>query len=141
MYNVGMSIQELSSKFKGILANPEYQLAILIVFVALASFTLGRLSDGNFTQAKTISTEIDNTAHLLDGTVKNTQVETTEDESKTDFSVQDQGKYVASKNGTKYHLPWCGSAKRIKEENEVWFATKTEAESAGYSPAKNCKGI
>jgi methylphosphotriester-DNA--protein-cysteine methyltransferase len=52
-----------------------------------------------------------------------------------------EGGYVASKNGTKYHLPWCGSAKQIKEENKVWFATKEEAEAAGYTPAANCKGI
>jgi hypothetical protein len=51
------------------------------------------------------------------------------------------GSYVASKTGTKYYLPWCGTAKRIKEENKVWFATKAEAEAAGYAPASNCKGI
>lgn len=51
------------------------------------------------------------------------------------------GEYVASKTGTKYYLPWCGTAKRIKEENKVWFATKAEAEAAGYEPASNCKGM
>lgn len=54
---------------------------------------------------------------------------------------QSEGGYVASKNGTKYHLPWCGSAKQIKEENKIWFATKADAEAAGYTPASNCKGI
>jgi len=49
--------------------------------------------------------------------------------------------YVASRNGTKYYLPACGSAKRIKEENRVWFATKEEAEGAGYGPAANCPGL
>lgn len=51
------------------------------------------------------------------------------------------GQYVASKNGTKYYLPWCGSVKNIKEENKVWFATKADAEKAGYAPASNCKGL
>lgn len=51
------------------------------------------------------------------------------------------GEYVASKTGTKYYLPWCGSAKRIKDENKVWFSSKAEAEAAGYEPAKNCKGL
>lgn len=51
------------------------------------------------------------------------------------------GQYVASKTGTKYYLPWCGTAKRIKDENKVWFSSKAEAESAGYEPAKNCKGL
>ena len=52
-----------------------------------------------------------------------------------------EGKYVASKSGTKYHLPWCGGAKQIKEANKIWFDTKEEAEAAGYTPATNCKGI
>lgn len=52
-----------------------------------------------------------------------------------------RGLYVASKNGAKYHLPTCSSAKRIKEENKIWFNSKQEAEKAGYEPAKNCKGI
>lgn len=49
--------------------------------------------------------------------------------------------YVASKNGTKFYLPTCGTAKRIKEENRVWFGTKEEAEAAGYAPAANCPGL
>ena len=51
------------------------------------------------------------------------------------------GTYVASKNGTKYYLPSCGSSKRIKEENKVWFQTKEEAQAAGYGPAANCPGL
>jgi hypothetical protein len=51
------------------------------------------------------------------------------------------GMYVASKNGTAYHLPTCTGAKQIKEENKIWFASKEDAELAGYKPAKNCKGI
>lgn len=51
------------------------------------------------------------------------------------------GKYVASKNGTKYYLPTCSGAKRIKEENKVWFATVEEAQAAGLGPAANCPGL
>lgn len=49
--------------------------------------------------------------------------------------------YVASKNGTKFYLPSCGTANRIKEENKVWFATKEEALAAGYEPSSTCKGL
>ena len=49
--------------------------------------------------------------------------------------------YVASKNGTSYHLPDCPGAKQIKPENKVEFKTKEEAEKAGYKPAGNCPGI
>jgi hypothetical protein len=61
-----------------------------------------------------------------------------------DFSPENnniKGNYVASKTGSKYHLPWCSGAQTIKEENKIWFETKEEAESRGYSPAKNCKGL
>jgi hypothetical protein len=56
-------------------------------------------------------------------------------------AVEGGGQYVASKSGKSYHLPWCAGAKQIKEENKVYFNSKTEAEAAGYAPAKNCKGI
>ncbi len=52
-----------------------------------------------------------------------------------------EGRVVASKNGTKYHLPWCPGADRISEGNKIWFASEDEAKKAGYSPAANCKGI
>ncbi len=51
------------------------------------------------------------------------------------------GTLVGSKNGTKYHYPWCGGAKRIKEENKVWFASAAVARAAGYTPAANCPGL
>lgn len=56
-------------------------------------------------------------------------------------ALSDKGAYVASKSGTKYYLPSCSGAKRIKEENKVWFASKQEAESAGYEAATTCKGL
>jgi hypothetical protein len=51
------------------------------------------------------------------------------------------GKYVASKSGTKYYLPTCSGAKRIKEANKVWFASVEEAQAAGLTPASNCPGL
>ncbi len=48
---------------------------------------------------------------------------------------------VASKNGTKYHLPWCAGAQQMKPENMIEFASIGEAEAAGYTPAANCKGL
>ncbi len=51
------------------------------------------------------------------------------------------GQFVASKSGTAYHFPWCPGARRIKEENKIWFNTAEEAETQGYRPAKNCPGL
>ena len=50
------------------------------------------------------------------------------------------GSYVASKTGTKYYTPDCAGAKRIKDSNKVWFATKADAEATGRTTA-NCPGI
>ncbi|MFZ5982567.1 MAG: Ada metal-binding domain-containing protein [Patescibacteria group bacterium] len=46
--------------------------------------------------------------------------------------------FVGSKNSTKYHLPTCSSAKRIKPENIVCFKSDQEALSSGYEPSKDC---
>ena len=54
---------------------------------------------------------------------------------------QKTGTLVGSKNGTKYHYPWCSGAQRIKEENKIWFASVEEAKRAGYTPAANCPGL
>lgn len=53
---------------------------------------------------------------------------------------QDQS-VVASKKGTKYHLPSCSGAKTIAEENKIVFPNEEAAKKAGYEPAKNCKGL
>jgi len=52
-----------------------------------------------------------------------------------------QGMYVGAKSGKTYYLPWCSGAKRIREENKVWFESKSAAEAKRYKPSVNCKGI
>jgi len=47
--------------------------------------------------------------------------------------------FVASKNGSKYHPVGSGTAKRIKDENKVYFASKEEAEQAGFEAGKSVK--
>jgi hypothetical protein len=51
------------------------------------------------------------------------------------------GKYVASKNGTKYYLASCSGAKRIKDENKIWFASVEDAKASGRSASSACKGL
>ncbi|MBI2100907.1 MAG: hypothetical protein HYT47_02725 [Candidatus Vogelbacteria bacterium] len=51
------------------------------------------------------------------------------------------GQVVGSKNGSKYHYPWCSGAERIKEENKIWFFSAAAAKRAGYAPAANCPGL
>lgn len=101
-------------------------IAIVIVLVALISFGLGRLSkikEGRapLTIENAQNNAIAQTPSLSDTTTK--------------------GAVVASKNGTKYHYPWCSGAQSIKEENKIWFNSTEEARKAGYQPASNCKGL
>ena len=45
---------------------------------------------------------------------------------------------VVSKNSDKYHFTWCSGAKRIKEENKIWFENEVAAQAVGYTKAGNC---
>ena len=54
---------------------------------------------------------------------------------------QGDGSVIGSKNGTKYHYPWCPGAKQISEVNMVYFTSVEKAREAGYTPAGNCKGL
>ncbi len=44
--------------------------------------------------------------------------------------------FVGSVNSNLYHHKDCATASRIKKENQLWFTSTAEAESAGYSPSK-----
>jgi hypothetical protein len=143
-----MSIQELSSKFKGFFHNVEYMLTVLIIVVSCLSFYLGRMSVAN-EDIQPISMPASSIQHdSLTGSIQATaspvtsEISTTPSNTETSLTPEvGQGKYVASKKGTKYHLPWCPGAKQIKEENKLWFDSKEEAEKAGYTKATNCKGL
>ena len=142
-----MSIQGISSKFKALLRNEEVLLALLIIVVSLVSFALGRFSVGTIgaptSQNATVLKAGEGIPAPIEKEIEKgrSMVGTDKGPEKSTGSVSAEGGYVASKSGTKYHLPWCSGAKRIKEENKVFFKTKEEAEKAGYTPASNCKGI
>lgn len=46
------------------------------------------------------------------------------------------GKFVASKNGSKFHIPRCVWANNINKENQVWFNSKADAVAKGFSEHK-----
>lgn len=48
------------------------------------------------------------------------------------------GNFMASINGKAYYPATCEAAKRIKEENRIWFNSREEAEADGYKLAQNC---
>lgn len=122
---------------------PEGVLTLLVVlFVCIASFGLGYIAgkdagrEGIVIQQRP-KAEIEHVQESLSASAGQAIVSTPEEIP----ALSAGGQYVASKKGTKYHLPWCAGAKSMKEENKIWFNSKEEAEKAGYTPASNCKGI
>lgn len=123
---------------------PDVVTVAIIVTVGLASFGLGRLSAlESLRDPVRITGSVANTLRQpLSGSTDGVSGETESVESDSDFAnVNQGGKVLGSKNGTKYHFPWCSGAQRIKEENKRWFDTVASARAAGYSPAANCKGL
>ena len=107
-------------------------LVVVMILLGTASFGLGRLSVSEAPQEKVALCQ--SARYTQEGQVAGVIKPLTEISQQT-------GQFVASRNGTAYHFPWCSGAQRIKEENKVWFATHEEAQQAGYRKAANCKGL
>lgn len=102
---------------------------LILILVALGSFGLGRL-----TKIKALKSPI---------RVESAVIEPTESAAvNLSFGQTDQdGQVVGSRQGNKYHFPWCAGAKRIKPENLIKFTSVEAAKQAGYEPAGNCPGL
>lgn len=117
-------------------------IALVIILVAFASFGLGRLSKiQNNKESITIEDISDNGVESATKSIKGASNSSVTVDKQGVPTVSTKKNYVASKNGTKYYLAWCGGVNNIKEQNKVWFNTKEEAIAAGYGPAANCPGI
>ena len=113
----------------------ELFLAATIILVALISFGLGRLSAFRSEKFPIQFIEPQNQEGRVLGAV-------TPPPAVNSAKVETGDKlYVASKNGSAYHFPWCSGAQRIKEANKIYFSSREEAEKAGYRPAANCEGL
>ncbi len=121
-----LNIKEIFQKIKPY--ENDIILVFVIVFVALIAFGLGRLSA---VSEKKIPITIENMSDSIELVASAT----------TTVFVANEKLFVASKNGTRYHYPWCPGASTIKEENKIWFSGKEEAEKSGYTPAGKCKGL
>lgn len=128
-----MSIAKLGGKGKRIVEQNAIYSAIIVGVVGVISFGLGYLSRGS----------VEVSAVAIENAYPTPELALQGGESILGAVVvdEDRGQFVASRSGSKYHYPWCSGAKRIKEENKLWFATKEDAERAGYEPAKNCEGL
>lgn len=59
--------------------------------------------------------------------------------SSTNPTQPTQPGYVGNSGTMKFHRPDCSSAKNLKEENRVEFASRQEAVSGGYEACQRCK--
>jgi len=107
---------------------------LLILFIGITSFGLGRWSvDDSVAANQPASIVFSDTSNF-------TIIDDSKNKPKPKQTA-DTGQFVGSVNSDKYHLPYCSGAKRIKESNRVWFASKADAAAAGYTPAGNCPGL
>ncbi|MEK9166305.1 MAG: Ada metal-binding domain-containing protein [Patescibacteria group bacterium] len=118
----------------------ELFLAAVIILLALASFGLGRLSALKSEKFPIQFIEPQNQEAAVASVLGNL---TPKSEAAGEAGKGHLGEklYVASKNSSVYHFPWCSGAQRIKETNKIYFSSREEAEKAGYRPAANCEGL
>ena len=132
MKSIREVLEKIKSTDKEVIS--DLYIVTLIILVGFSSFGLGRLSVSNS------SKEPIQLLHTNMAAIEATfESETTSINRSGTNAVQ--GALVGSRNGSKYHFPWCSGAQRIKEANKIWFDSKEEAHKAGYTPAANCKGI
>ena len=127
-----MSIKDIVQKIKGVDRGKATDLYIvsIIILVGFASFGLGRLSTLE-KRGDGIEIRYPQNYEARVSAAGDTETE----------AVLDGGLLVGSKQGSKYHFPWCSGAQRIKESNKIWFSSVSMARDAGYTPAANCKGL
>lgn len=127
-------------KFKSFLANDLLFYSVLLVLIAVGSFGLGRLSvSSTKVPEKPLFLKENITPASVVSAVPDTVASTT---TKAEVPpVSKSTAVVGSKSGTKYHLPDCPGAKRIKPANLISFETVSAAKAAGYTPASNCPGL
>lgn len=145
-----MSIKDLTQKIKGwgsikTLNLPSLSddifLGLIVILVAFGSFGLGRLSKIEGSKAPV---RIENSVEFpQNSTSQALNKEISGQGASIISSIPNgtEGQLVGSSGGTKYHFPWCSGAKTISEANKIYFTSKEDAESRGYTPASNCKGL
>lgn len=118
----------------------------VIVLISIIAFSLGRfiqlersrppvkiISNSNITSTSTTLNSIQ--------PAKSTDNLASPVSSIVNSPTNSGGQVVGSKNGSKYHYPWCSGAKQIAPQNLVKFNSIEDARKAGYTPAANCKGL
>lgn len=124
------------SKFLQMIKSHQYDIffGVCIFLISAISYNLGKLNSNPKTTIK-ISSGSDVFQASAIQSINSSDLLATPIFKPKDLRV------IASKNSTtkKYHYLWCPGAKKIKEENKIWFSSSQEAESGGYTLAGNCE--
>lgn len=56
----------------------------------------------------------------------------------TTYNSGTSDSYVGNSNTHKFHAPGCGDVNKMKPSNKVYFSSRDEAVSSGYSPCGHC---
>ncbi|MBI2610434.1 hypothetical protein HYW60_00645 [Candidatus Kaiserbacteria bacterium] len=117
------NIQEVRLRIKNFVGDAisDWGLIAIVLLLGLASFGLGRLSA--IEEARP-AVSIGEASYLSEPR-----------------AMTVGGMVVASRKGSAYHYPWCSGAQTMAEQNKIWFSSEEKARAAGYSPAKNCRGL
>lgn len=139
-------------KFKSWLGNDQNYYMLITFLVGVVAFGLGRWSVVEISSDQvaglsgvTIITneeirDVKSEVSLLSNESAVTSLPVTANKAVAE-KTQSGVTVIASRNGTKYHLPNCPGASQIKPENQITFASISLAEAAGYKPASNCPGL
>lgn len=146
-----MSIQDIISKIKRVVDNPEFAvilkkllLSLLVLVILGLCFVAGVV----FTSTKSHK---NSPVEIIYPPLVTTAVEIVPQNRTGDKTVQVKKKtppinnppqykdsFVGSKNSKLYYSPECTGSRRIKEENRVYFTTAQQAQVAGRTLAKSC---
>ncbi len=118
---------------------------LVVILVGLMAFELGRLSKvGNSSGIKIQYNGEAESANVLNA-LKDSNVLAKPkvlgaSESKPTNSSSTTGQnFFASSRGKKYYPVGCTAGNTLKQENRIYFNTREEAESAGYTLSSSCR--
>jgi hypothetical protein len=124
---------------------------MIVILVGLGSFELGRLSKENNSSGIKIQYIDPNNDYnyqnrndsSIGETLEVNAISSIEKENMSrtvlDTASRGQKNFFASNRGSKYYSLNCSAGKTIKQENRVYFATREEAEAAGYELSSSCR--
>ena len=126
------SIRHLGNKFKWLVTDERVFFVLVLVFIAIAAYGLGRLSVTGvpFTLFEE-SPSASDVQLLTSTTATDDRLIILEDEV-TESTV------IGSRNGARYYTPDCTGVERIAKENRLYFVDRKRARAAGYTASTRC---